>query len=339
MVIRHVSSIATDMNKQEKKRLALFKKYSENFGLVRDALKEDLKLQKNGQFFPIPDNAYLCPICLEPFVESDIYEKDSNFLTLEDVPPKSLGGKPTLLTCKLCNNESGRSLDSHLKLGMETEQVFKGKTKFPIKARFQFGESNIGGTLNFEAEKSYEMKIANKSNPNAKEDIDNFFKNWGKESMNISFVGPNENKVRIGLLRIAYLKMLEYFGCGIYLNPNVQEIRRQISKPEESIIDKIGVFSFPIFEDKVGIHILTEPAEYSVYLVVFKTALTGYEKVNCVPFPGPTRNAMQSYENLKNLKGKFNPKFKQLVKEIDWLDNKRLFGYDFFWNYYCKHAL
>ena len=195
------------MNKQEKKRLVLFKKYSKNLKLISKSLKADLKIERNRQIIEIPEEVYICPICFDAFLVNGIYENDSNFLTLEDVPPKKLGGKPTLLTCKNCNNKSGKILDSQLKMSLEAEQVFKGKTNIPIKARFQFGESNIGGTFEYFNSKNYEMKIREKSNPNAKTDIQYFFDNWGKEKMNVTFNVPNENYVRIGLLRIAYLKM------------------------------------------------------------------------------------------------------------------------------------
>jgi hypothetical protein len=37
-----------------------------------------------------------------------------NHLTLEDIPPRSLGGKPIILTCKSCNNTIGHKIDYHL---------------------------------------------------------------------------------------------------------------------------------------------------------------------------------------------------------------------------------
>src|SRR5690625_8043612 len=36
------------------------------------------------------------------------------YLTLEDMPPKSLGGKPSALTCTSCNNKSGHERDARL---------------------------------------------------------------------------------------------------------------------------------------------------------------------------------------------------------------------------------
>ena len=44
---------------------------------------------------------YACPICQRLF---DVSAIDSGELTLEDSPPRSMGGKPIALTCKGCNS-------------------------------------------------------------------------------------------------------------------------------------------------------------------------------------------------------------------------------------------
>src|SRR5690349_23826815 len=51
---------------------------------------------------------YPCPICLECF---DREALDARNLTLEHIPPESIGGKPLCLTCKSCNDRGGHSSD------------------------------------------------------------------------------------------------------------------------------------------------------------------------------------------------------------------------------------
>ena len=51
---------------------------------------------------------YLCPLCLHGFDEDSI-----SSLSWEDVPPKSMGGKPLLLTCRTCNSVAGHEVDHH----------------------------------------------------------------------------------------------------------------------------------------------------------------------------------------------------------------------------------
>lgn len=55
------------------------------------------------------DKYYACPICEQEFDESALITKT---LTLEHVPPASIGGKGILLTCKKCNSEAGAQIDA-----------------------------------------------------------------------------------------------------------------------------------------------------------------------------------------------------------------------------------
>jgi hypothetical protein len=54
---------------------------------------------------------YRCPLCLKDFKREDA--KSGDALTLEDVPPANMGGKPLVLTCRRCNSSAGAALDSH----------------------------------------------------------------------------------------------------------------------------------------------------------------------------------------------------------------------------------
>lgn len=56
-------------------------------------------------------NRYRCPLCLKDFRRADATSGDA--LTIEDVPPANMGGKPLVLTCRTCNSTAGGSLDSH----------------------------------------------------------------------------------------------------------------------------------------------------------------------------------------------------------------------------------
>ena len=69
---------------------------------------------KDVNFEPPFTNGYICPICFDPFFEKDLDISIPNYLTLEDVPPASLGGRPIVLTCKSCNSKTGHDLDAHL---------------------------------------------------------------------------------------------------------------------------------------------------------------------------------------------------------------------------------
>src|ERR687892_136380 len=54
------------------------------------------------------DRFYVCPVCLHAFGEEALALR---FLTREDVPPKSMGGRRLALTCRRCNSEGGHEVD------------------------------------------------------------------------------------------------------------------------------------------------------------------------------------------------------------------------------------
>ena len=56
----------------------------------------DLPFQtEDGDSFPVTAH-YICPICLETFNLNELGDKANDLLTVEDVPPKSLGGNGKL---------------------------------------------------------------------------------------------------------------------------------------------------------------------------------------------------------------------------------------------------
>src|SRR5690348_10203246 len=94
------------MNKSKRKKLALFKLFSQNLDWVKE--------HPSIRFEPDFSKGYICPLCFDVFYEKDLDDSLTNHLTLEDIPPDALGGKPLALTCKKCNSRSGHELDAHL---------------------------------------------------------------------------------------------------------------------------------------------------------------------------------------------------------------------------------
>src|SRR5687768_7531003 len=64
---------------------------------------------------------YRCPLCLQDFPAPD-----PQAVTFEHVPPESVGGRELVLTCALCNNESGTRLDKHLAIDGQLGRVVAG---------------------------------------------------------------------------------------------------------------------------------------------------------------------------------------------------------------------
>ncbi|WP_312793018.1 hypothetical protein [Sphingobacterium sp.] len=70
--------------KNSKKKERIFEIFSRNLEWVKE--------HKDVGFEPDFSNGYICPICFDPFFRADLDSKVPNPLTLEDIPPVSLGG-------------------------------------------------------------------------------------------------------------------------------------------------------------------------------------------------------------------------------------------------------
>src|SRR5687767_11490489 len=108
------------MSKGEDKRHIIFNKYKENLNFLVD-----------NAFLNSDKDVYICPICLKKHF--DLNSDDP--LTLEDAPPKSLGGTANTLTCKSCNNTAGYKIDFHLteRLRELDSAKFIPGTETPVK--------------------------------------------------------------------------------------------------------------------------------------------------------------------------------------------------------------
>ncbi|RMZ58457.1 hypothetical protein D1632_12620 [Chryseobacterium nematophagum] len=74
------------MSKQQNRKATIFNIFSKNLEWVKE--HPDIK------FYPDFNDDYTCPLCFEVFFKKDLDSTLDNFLTLEDIPPVSLGGKP-----------------------------------------------------------------------------------------------------------------------------------------------------------------------------------------------------------------------------------------------------
>ncbi len=93
-----------------------------------------------------PGLHYACPLCFLFYGEESL---DDGGLTLEDVPPKSVGGKPMALTCQPCNSTAGTKVDAHadkhLKFTLAKAGIkgtLEGTINDGVHAEFDFSDSD-----------------------------------------------------------------------------------------------------------------------------------------------------------------------------------------------------
>ena len=189
----------------------------------------------DGVEFRMAD-AYICPLC------QHVYAIAHDALTLEHVPPESVGGKPILVTCKACNNSQGADLDVYLMNELEISHNLSHLDTIPQKSRIAFNGIEINGQTTFSKSEGFKFMISpNNNNPiefegfmkearNAKEGYEI------KLTANITNRKRNTDLANIALLKSAYLMAFQELGYMYVLNPCTNKVREQILNPKQQII-------------------------------------------------------------------------------------------------------
>jgi len=232
------------MSKGEDKRQAIFNAYKDNLNLLID----------NG-FVTGDKDLYLCPICLQP--HADINSNDP--LTLEDAPPKSLGGSANTLTCKSCNNTAGHKIDFHLTERLR--EIDSGKfipgTETSVKVNIN-GET-FQGKITVAEDGTMTMFHSKKNNH-----PDKLYKSMeevkGGNIINMDFLKSRviPENLEYALLKTGYLMMFERFGYSLLLDNCFDIVRQQLKNPEERVYPEGFWFSPPYPKSMTGVYFICD---------------------------------------------------------------------------------
>jgi hypothetical protein len=296
------------------RKKAIFNIFSQNL----EWIKEEPKIE----FRPDFSNGYLCPLCFNVFFEKDLQSNLENFLTLEDIPPKSLGGKPRALTCKDCNSTSGHELDVHLLNNLLDIDVNSFLPNSKSNATFELSGNKVNGTIEIAEDGKINLNFqTNRSNPieankfisefepsktiyNPLFNSDKIFENGFKSpAFNIKFKNKfNERRAEIALLRIAYLIGFSSFGNGFLINAGLYKVREQILKPDENILPKVFWIKYDFPRELEGINIITLPKDLQCFLIIFKLTTKSSSRQFAIVLPGPSNPGIKVYDYIeKNL--------------------------------------
>lgn len=282
---------------------------------------------------------YVCPVCQKIYSKDALFSKEyKDYLTLEHVPPGKLGGSVKLLTCKVCNNNQGSKLESHLIENLKTKDFHSGIPGVYREARFLVdGKWNTGGKIINTKHGGFEFQaIRKQSNHN------HYKRLFEEEDQDIKKIDVTINhrykkrRSEIALLRIGYLWLYSELGHSILINENIQTIRKQILEPKKVRIKTIVSFVGDLRDELEGVNIIKEPKSLLSFAVVFRTKTENKERKHLVLLPGPSDPGLKIYENLKNLAdadGNTQLKLTKLRNGDILTDPDRVFDYYKAWNW------
>ena len=171
---------------------------------------------------------YVCPICRNPFTVEAL---DDHRLSVEHVPPQSVGGGELLLTCTACNNTAGTKLDASAKMREEVRLAMAGRASRPHRVRATIGEITVNGQLHAK-DGSYSLTIPKELNKPGTSEVLQRLGRAGA-SVTVEHERYSELGARISWLRAGYLALVAMQGYEIVLDPAMDIVRTQIRECDE----------------------------------------------------------------------------------------------------------
>ncbi|SFZ94905.1 HNH endonuclease [Flaviramulus basaltis] len=223
------------MASSKKKRETLFNQFSGQLSslALEGLLDFELKYERT----------FICPVCMKQFSEDALDTTKENFLTLEDAPPKSLGGTANSLSCKKCNNEFGHQIDYHLTEYLNEIDLHSFLPNTGSKATVTHKEIKVQGTVN--VNENGKMTITHLKKVNKPGTLKEYVSKTGDGDItNIQFPATRVEykKFEIALLKSAYFMAFEKYGYPLILSKTFDVIREQLNNPEKEIYP-IGFWS------------------------------------------------------------------------------------------------
>lgn len=313
------------MSKGQDKRQAIFDAYKDNLNLLID----------NG-FVTREKDFYLCPICLQP--HADINSNDP--LTLEDAPPKSLGGSANTLTCKSCNNTAGHKIDFHLTERLR--EIDSGKfipgTETSVKVNIN-GET-FQGKITVAEDGTITMSHSKKNNHPDK--LDKTMEQVkGGNIIDMDFLKSRviPENLEYALLKTGYLMMFERFGYSLLLDNCFDIVRQQLKNPDERVYPEGFWFNPPYPKSMTGVYFICDSG-LECFVAMFNLDTGNTERMFGTLLPLPIidiatviKNLNQKFEKEKEINITLYPLEQNEMKYLfdvpnlkamyDWIDKRK----------------
>lgn len=302
-------------------KINLFNRFESN--LQNTLNKHSLSIKAND--VALSQGYYLCPISLKLF-SSDSLKNQT--LTIEHVPPKSLGGKGMVLVDKEINNKDGHSADKDLLLFFRTKTFLEHGGELEAKISAEMLDMH-GVTAQFALKRdaqleSGEAKIQVKTSAkNIKAmEYKGMFSNWDGLSFKVS--GKMSNKLNTKLmLKCAYLTAFSRIGYDLlfdkrgYKNGTYGVLIQALNNPDDNVFPIIAFdYHAPLVKSDVGV--INEPKDYRSLFVNLSFKLDDHVYKYVIFLPHPDEENLDCLNRIKNIPAgqTVNFKIREVVRKI-----------------------
>lgn len=280
-------------------------------------------LKKHGLQVEIPgissdERLYFCPLSLRFFLKEDIKIGE---LTIEHVPPHSLGGEPLVLTSKDINNNDGQTIDKEILEYFKFQNFCLRNGNYPVSiASEDLSFKNIRAELSYSKEKKKFSIISHKKNITALSHK-GLFSSW--DGTKLHFICDVPTKLnRKSLLKCAYLIAFRHLKYELIFNEKgfksetygavVDSLKNADSELKFPVLCKIG---HAPFEDLI-FGIINEPSELRAIFVNLTFSLEGSDYKYMVFLPHPDDMNLEKYLSLESQFSMMDNSKKMAIKGI-----------------------
>lgn len=222
---------------------------------------------------PTEEDWYLCPLCLDVIFTVD--ELATGELSVEHVPPRSLGGRELVLTCRECNNKGGSSFDAEANKQQRLLQFLSGESGEPQTAMFSVGDITTRVEMHVNGQTGmFLVGIPHINNPADMDRMDEHLRMLSEtRTPDVRFKATPQlryspDRARVSWIRAAYLAAFALFGWTYILQRVLQPIREQLINPSAITLPLLSMYNPNGDPGRHELWVVKQPIEHKSLLVI-----------------------------------------------------------------------
>jgi hypothetical protein len=207
------------------------------------ALSRHLAEIGGPQAVPPTGEYYVCPCCLTRYEREALSD---GTLTIEDVPPKSVGGQWLVLICKQCNSTAGTQLDAQARLREEQLDLLTGRVlSRALTAKIMVGDSTTRRDIRHVGDAWLLFVDPKRSDPRQHAEMTKTLDQWAAGSSPGGPMGFELTRrvqlvrARLSWLRAAYLVAFAALGWRYIDTPLLAPLRAQLAAPDATLLHRL----------------------------------------------------------------------------------------------------
>jgi hypothetical protein len=192
---------------------------------------------------------YVCPECTKPFTIADL---NNDQLTLEHVPPSSVGGHAICLTCRAWNSRAGHTFDYAVaeldKMRAMADATMRHSGEFSGPIRLVVGAATVNANINIEPGHIVIEVHEERNNPEFfHEQMRHFDSVRAKSGTKPQFTitgsfRAGTRPLAMSVLRSAYLAAFAFYGYRYAFDQRLDIVRQQLQEPDREIVPKSAFY-------------------------------------------------------------------------------------------------